>query len=143
MRSLETRLRLLEMVREQGRSVAAAAHDLNVSLRSASRFLAYNRDTADYYYDPARWNRHEDNVMEHPQLREAVLTAVEEQPKLFLDEIANAVRAIGEHVDEDVEVSPATVARVLAHYGYTRKVIERAFISGNEANRLARVQAQW
>jgi len=31
MKSLETRRRLVEMVREQGRSVTAAAHDLNVS----------------------------------------------------------------------------------------------------------------
>jgi len=143
MKSLETRRRLVEMVREQGRSVAAAAHDLNVSLRSASRFLAYYRDTGDYHYDPARWNRHEDNTMDNPQLREAVLAAVEERPELFLDEIADAVRAIGKHVDDDVDVSPATVARVLAHNGYTRKVIERALISRNEANRLTWVQAQW
>jgi len=82
-------------------------------------------------------------MMDDPQLRKAVLTAVEEQPELFLDEIADAVRAIGEHVDDVVDVSPATVARKLAHSGYTRKVIERAFILGTEANRLAWVQGQW
>jgi len=84
MKSLETRRCLVEMVREQGRCVAAAALDLSVSLRSASRFLAYYRDTGDHHYDPARWNRHEDNTMEDPQLRKAVLIAVEEQPELFL-----------------------------------------------------------
>lgn len=144
MKSLETRRRLVEMVREHRRSVVAAPHDLNVSIRSVSRFLAYYRDTGDYHYDPSRWIRHEDNMMVDPQLREAVLTAVEEQPELFLDEIADAVRVIGEHVNDDVEdVCPSTVARVLAHNGYTRKVIERALISRNEANRLTWVQAQW
>jgi len=133
----------VEMVREHGRSVVAAPHDLNVSIRSASRFLAYSRDTGDYHYDPSRWIRHEDNIMVDPQLREAVLTAVEEQPELFLDESADAVRVIGEHVNDDVDVCPSTVARVLAHNGYTRKVTERAFISRNEANRLAWVPAQW
>jgi len=73
-------------------------------------------------------------MMRNPQLREAMLSAVEEQPELFLDEIADAVRAIGEHVDDDVDVSSATVACVLVHSGYTRKLIERAFISRNEAN---------
>ena len=105
--------------------------------------MAYYRDNGDYHYNPARWNRHYENMMDDPQLREAVLTAVEEQPELFLDEIADAVRAIGEHVDDVVDVSPSTVARKLAHSGYTRKVIERAFILRNEANRLAWVQAQW
>jgi len=42
-----------------------------------------------------------------------------------------------------VDVSPAIVARVLSHNGNTRKVIERAFISRTEANRLAWVHAQW
>jgi len=65
------------MVREQGRSVAAAAHDLNISVRTATRFLAAFRDTgSEYDYDPDMWNRHRDNVMDNPQLREAVFSTV-------------------------------------------------------------------
>jgi len=82
-------------------------------------------------------------MMDDAQLREAVLTAVEEQPELFFDEIADAVRAIGEQVDDDVDVSPAIVSRILAHNAHPRKVIERAFMPRNEKNRLAWVQARW
>jgi len=42
-----------------------------------------------------------------------------------------------------VIVSLSTVARVLAHDGFTRKVIERAFVTRNEENRAAWVAAQW
>ena len=45
MKSSETHEHLVRMVLEQGRSVAAAAEDLKLSERSASRFLAYYRDT--------------------------------------------------------------------------------------------------
>jgi len=82
-------------------------------------------------------------MMEDAQLREAVLTAVEEQPELCFDEIADAVRAIGEQVDDDVDVSPAIVSRILAHHAHTRKVIECAFILRNDTSRLAWVQARW
>jgi len=132
------------MVREQGRSVASAARDLNISVRSATRFLTYFRDTGgEFHYDPAQWNRHSDNLHDDPWLRDAVLSAVEEQPELFLDELADAVNVVAAQVDGAVEVSPTTVARVLAHNGYSRKVIERTFVTRNEAHRVAWVAAQW
>ena len=40
MKSAETREHLVRMVRVEGRSVASAARDLNMSVRSATRFLA-------------------------------------------------------------------------------------------------------
>jgi len=81
MKSAETRQHLVRMVREQGRSVAAAAHDLTISMRSATRCWDIFRDTgSEYHYDPAMWNYHGDNRMDDPQLREAVLSTVEEQP---------------------------------------------------------------
>jgi len=84
--SAETREHLVRMVRQEGRGVAAAARDLRIYVRSATRFLVYFRDTrGDFHYDPDQWNRHFDNRADDPQLREAVLSTVEEQPELFLD----------------------------------------------------------
>jgi len=142
--SVETREHLVRMVREDGRSVAAAARDPRISIRSATRFLRYFLDTGgDFHYDPGQWNRHFDNSADDPQLRDAVLSTVRREPELFLDEVADAVNDIAAQVDGAVEVSPATVARVLGRNGYTRKVVERAFITRNEANRVAWVAAQW
>jgi len=117
---------------------------MNIFVRSATRFLTYFRDTGgEFHYDPAQWNRHSDNLRDDSRLRDAVLSAVEEQPELFLDELADAANVVAAQVDWAVEVSPTTVERVLAHNGYTRKVIERAFITRNEAHRVAWVAAQW
>jgi len=84
MKSAETREHLVRMVLEQGRGVAAAAHDLNMSVRSASRFLGFYRDTGgDLLYDLVNLNRHLNKLADDPQLREAVLAAVREQPEMF------------------------------------------------------------
>jgi len=131
------------VVRDQGLSVTAAAYDLNVSVRSATLFLVYISDTGDeYHYEPAMWNRNRDNLTDDPQLREAVLLTVEEQPEQFLDEMADAVSEIAAQVDEAVVVSPATVRRVLTCNGYTHKVCERAVTTRKEANRVAWVAPQ-
>jgi len=75
------------MVRVEGRSVVSAARDLNMSVRSATRFLSHFRDTGgEFHHNPAQWNRHSDNLADDPQFREAVLATVEDQPELFLDE---------------------------------------------------------
>jgi len=67
------------MVRVEGGSVASAARDFNVSVRSATRFLAYSRDTGcKFHNNPAQWNRHSDNLADDPYLREAVLATVED-----------------------------------------------------------------
>jgi len=142
--SAETREHLVRMVRQDGRSVAAAARDLRIAARSATRFLVYVRDTVgDFHNDPEQWNRHFDNRADDPQLREAVLSTVEEQPELFLDEMTDAVNEMAAQVDGAVEVSPTPVARVLGRNGYTRKIVEKDFTTLNEANRVAWVVAQW
>jgi len=131
------------MVREDGRSVAAAARGLRISVRSATRFLCFFLDTGgDFHYDPGQCSRHFDNSADDPQLRDVVLSTVRREPELFLDEMEDAVNDISAQVDGAVEMSPATVARVLGRNGYTRKVVDRAFITRNEANRVAWVAAQ-
>ena len=40
-------------------------------------------------------------------------------------------------------MSPASVGRILARNGYTRKIIEKAFFTQNEAQRVAWVAFQW
>jgi len=40
-------------------------------------------------------------------------------------------------------VSPASVGRILARNGYTRKIIEKAVFTRNEAQRVAWVAFQW
>jgi len=95
-----------------------------MSVRSASRFLGYYRDTGgNSHYDPVNWNRHLNNLADDPQLRDAVLSAVREQPEMFLDEMADAVDEIAAQIDGAVDVTPATVARVLKRDEYTRKVV--------------------
>jgi len=142
--SVETRKHLVGMVREDGRSVAAAARDLRISARSAKRFLRYFFDTGgDFHYDPVQWNRHFDKSADDPQLRDAALSTVRREPELFLDEMADALNDFATQVDLAVEASPATLARVLGRKGYMRKIVERAFITRNDANRVAWVAAQW
>jgi len=144
MKSAENREHLARMVCVEGRNVVSAARDLNMSMRSATRILAYFRDTGcEFHHNPVQWNRHFDNLADDPQIREAVLATVEDQPELFLDERTDAFNEIAARVDGSVIVSLSTVARVLDHNGFTRKVIERAFVTRNEANRAAWMAAQW
>jgi len=124
--------------------VAAVSWSLALSVRSASRYLGYFRDTGgELHYAPNRWNGHAVNVGDDPWLRAAVLTAVNEQPELFLDEMADAVNHLAEEVGAGVEVSAVTVGRILARNELTRKVIERAFLTRNEEQRALWVESQW
>jgi len=142
--SVETKEHLVRMVREDDRSVAAAARDLRISVRSATRFLRYFLETGgDFHCDPAQWNRHFDNSADDLQLRDAVLSTACREPELFLDEKADAVNDSAAQIDGAVEVSPATVAQELGRNGYTRRVVERAFITRNKAKRVSWVADQW
>jgi len=144
MKSAETRRHLVRMVLVEGTTLAAASRSLGLSVLSASRYLGYFRDTgSELHYAPDRWNPHADNVGDDPWLRAAVLTAVDEQPELFLDEMADAVNYLAEEVGAGVEVSAVTVGRILARNGLTREVIERAFLTRNEKQRALWVEAQW
>ena len=99
MKSAETRRHLFRMVLVEGTTVAAASRSLGLSVRSASRYLGYFSDTGgELHYAPDWWNRHADNVSDDPWLRAAVLTAVDEQRKLFLDEMTDAVNYLAEEV---------------------------------------------
>jgi len=144
MKSAETHQHLVRMVLVEGSTVAAASRSLGLSVRSAARYMRYFRDTGgDSHFAPEQWNRHNDHASDDPWLRAAVLTAVNEQPEIFLDEMADAVNYIAEEVRAGVEVSAATVGWILARNGFTRKVIERAFLTRNEAQRALWVEAQW
>jgi len=144
MNSQEKREHRVRMVRKDGCSVTATARDRGISVWSTTCFLRNFLDLGGgFYNDPAQWNRHLDNSADDPQLRDAVLSTVRREPELFLDEMAAAVEDIAAQVDGAVEVSQATVARVLGRDGYTCKFVERAFITRNEASRVACVAAQW
>jgi len=84
-----------------------------------------------------------DNATDDPWLRAAVLTAVEEQPEIFLYEIADTVNYLAKEVRAGIVVSPVTVGRILFRNGITHKVIERAFVTRSEEQRALWVQAQW
>lgn len=142
--SEETRHHLVRLVMHDHATVAFAARSLRVSTRSATRYLMYYRETGGAVHsDPAMWNRHCDNVRDDEQLRDAVLVAVEEHPEMFLDEMAAAVAHVAELVAPRVSVSVSSVSRVLAHNDFTRKIIEKAFFTRNEAQRAAWVELQW
>jgi len=144
MKSVKTRQHLVRMMVVDGMSVACASRHLPVSKRSVRRFLAYFWQTGgDFHYDPERWNRPADNVVDDPTLRDAVLNAVEDEPELFLDEMTAVFNALTAGVDGAVEVSPASVSRMLSRNGYTRKIFEDAFFTRNEAERVAWVASQW
>jgi len=142
--SAEARQHLVRMVCLDGKNVTDAAHCLRLSERSARRFLRYFMESGgEFHHDPEQWNRHANNVEDDPTLRDAVLSAVREQPELFMDELAAAVNALTVAVDGAVQVSPASVGRISARNGYTRKIIEKAFFTRNEAQRVAWVASQW
>jgi len=81
--------------------------------------------------------------MDDLELKSVVLAAVTPELEFFLDEIAVAVSHVVGLVQGVAEVSNNTVCGLLARNGFTRKVIERAFIARNEARRLLWVEEQW
>jgi len=118
--SSETRQHLVHMVCISGKSDTDAAYCLRLSERSARRFLRYCIDCGgECHHDPEQWNRHAESVKDDPTLRGAVLSAVKEQPELFLDELAEAVNARTVAVDGAAQVSPASIGIILARKGHT------------------------
>ena len=144
MKSAETLQHLVHMVLVEGITVAAASRCLRLCVRSASRYLGYFRHTGGNFHDaPERWNWHMDNATDNLWLRAVVLMAVDEQPEIFVEEMADAVNYLAEEVGAGVVVSPGTVGRIHFRNGLTRKVIERVFITRNEEHRALWVWAQW
>jgi len=126
-----------------GQSLETAARNTRMSRRTLTRFLAYVEDTGEVHYAPEKWNTHTDSFLKCPDLRSAVLFAVEQCPEAFLDEVSDFVTNLHQLLGEDVVISPSSVSRMLAANGLTRKVIETAFIRRNELDRARWVLDQW
>jgi len=105
--------------------------------------LAYVEDTGEVHYAPEKWNTHVDSFWKCPDLRSAVLFAVEKCPDAFLDEVSDFVTNLHQLLGEDVASSPSSVSRILAANGLTRKVLETASITRNELDRARWVLDQW
>jgi len=139
----DIRRAVIYQVLELHKPVAVVAAELRISLRSAERFLSYQRVHGDIHPNMETRGVHKDNVRRHEGIREAVCAAVEAYPEAFLDEAAVFVNEVQDLMEEDVRVSPESVRRVLAANGFTRKVIETNFRQRNEAARAAWVATQW
>ena len=143
MKTIEVRRLAVALHSQDGQSVARAAANAYMSRRTLSRFLAYVEETGDVHYDLVNWNKHADNQTRCPDLRAAVLYAVEQCPEVYLDEITDFVARVQALLGTDFSVSVSSVSRVLAANGITRKVIETCFISRNELTRAQWVHSQW
>ena len=139
----EIRRALVYQVVELHKPVAVVAAELRISLRSAERFLLYQRVHGDIHPNMDTRGVHEDNLRNHEGIRGAVCAAVEAYPEAFLDEATVFVNEVQALMADDVRVSPESVRRILAANGITRKVIETNFRQRNEAARAAWVAAQW
>lgn len=118
--------------------VQAATTQLTMSLRSASQPLSYCEENGDaMHYKPASCNRPEHDVQDDEAIKQPVLLAVTEQPELFLDAIAVSVGHVERVVVVGVGVSASSVSLVLFANRITRKILEKAYFSRNEAQRVA------
>jgi len=120
-----------------------AAQNTRMSRRSLNRLLSYMEETGEVHYAPEKWKSHADNFLRCPDLRSAVLFAVEQCPEAFIDEISNVFTHLHQLLGDDASISSSSVSRVLAANGLTRKVIESASISRNELARARWVCDKW
>jgi len=128
---------------DNGQSVRRAAANAHMSRRTPTCFLSYVEETGDVHYDLEKWNKHEDARTRCPDLRAAVLFAVEQYPEVYLDKISDFIGRVQALLGTDFSISPSSVSRILAANGITRKVIETCFISRNELSRAQWVHSQW
>jgi len=141
MKSEEVCKTVVPMALVDGMGVASTARAMRMSRRSLTRCLRYFHDTGGaLHYDPDTWNRHRDSRMDDPELRRVVLAMVAAEPELFLDVITVAVTHVAGLVEGAVEISANTDCRVFARNGFMRKVIERAFITRSEEQRVLWVE---
>jgi len=138
----DMRRELVYQVVELHKPVAVVAAELRISLRSAERFLLYERIHGDIHRNMDTRVVHEDNLRNHEGIGGAVCSAVEAYPEALLDEATVVVNEVQALMADDVRVSPESVRRILASNGITRKVIETNFRQRNEAARAAWVAAQ-
>ena len=128
---------------DNGQSVRHAAANAHMSRRILTRFLSYVRETGDVHYDLEMWNKHEDAHTRCPDLRAAVLFAVDQYSELYLDEISDFIRRVQALLGTDFSISPSSVSRMFAANGITRKVIGTCFISRNELSRAQWIHSKW
>jgi len=143
MKTIEVRRLAVALHSQDGQSVARAAANAYMSRRTLSRFLAYVEETGDVHYDLVNWNKHADNQTRCPDLRAALLYAVEQCPEVCLDENTDFVARVQALLGTDCSVSASSVSRILAANGIKRKVIETCFTSRNELTRAQWVHSQW
>jgi len=139
----DMRRELVYQVVELHKPVAVAAAELHISLRSAERFLLYERVHGDIHRNMDTRVVYEDNLRNHEGIGGAVCSAVEAYPEALLDEATVVVNEVQALMADDVRVSPESVRRILASNGITRKVIQMNFRQRNEAARAAWLAAQW
>jgi len=132
MKAADLRLLAVSLHLDDGQSLETAAQNTRMSRRSLTMLLSYVPETGDVHYAPEKWKTHAENILRCPDLRSAVLFAVEQFPEAFLDENSDFVTHLHQLLGDDFSLSPSSVSRVLAAHGFTRKVIESAFTSRNE-----------
>ena len=128
---------------DNGQSVRRAAENAHMSRRSLTRFLSYVEETGDVHYDLEKWNKHEDSRTRLPDVRAAVLFAVEQYPEVYRNEIWDFIGRVQALSGTDFSISPSSVSRVVAASGITRKAIETCFVSRSELSRAQWVHSQW
>jgi len=106
-----------------GQILETEARNTRMSRRTLARFLAYVEDTGEVHYAPKKWHTHADSFPKCPDLRSAVLFAVQQCPEAFLDEVSDFVTNLYQLLGKDVVISPSSVSRILAANELTRKVI--------------------
>jgi len=131
-KTTEVRRLAVALHSQDGQIRAVSAANAHMSRRTLTCFLAYVEETGDVDYDLEKWNSHADNQTRCPDVRAAVLYAVEYCPEVYLDEIKDFVSRVQAFLRTDCSESVSSVSRILAANGITRKVIETCFISRNE-----------
>jgi len=126
-----------------GQSLETAARNTGMYRPTLTRLFANVVDTGEVHYAPAKWNTHADSFLKYPDLRSAVLFAVEQCPEAFLDDVSDCVTDLHLLLGDDVSTSPSSVSRILSANGLTQKAIETAFIPRNELKRARWVSDQW
>ena len=129
MKKPEVRRLTVALQDDNGQSVRRAAANAHTSRRTLTRFPSYVEETGDVDFDQEKWNKHEDARTRFPDLRAAVLFAVEQYPEEYLNEISDFIGRVQALLGTDFSISPSSVSRILAANGITRKVAETCFIS--------------
>lgn len=128
---------------EDDQSLETVAYNTRMFRRTLTRLLPYVKDTGEVHYTPAMWNTLTDSFLKCPDLRSAVLFAIEQGPEAFLDEDSDSVTNLHQLPGDDLSISQSSVSRIMSATGLTRKEIETAFIPRNNLELARWVLDQW